>query len=245
VSVISLLTVGVLWWRVSGTSLPAVDRIIEGWVISHRTPALTFVFSTVTWTGSSLVVVPLVVVLAWVAWRVVGGKLAALILLLQVGNVAATQGLKALTSRMRPSASPLGHAAGAAFPSGHSSNSVVVLGGTAVLLAAFLGGRHRVIVGSVRVALVVVAALVGISRVYLDVHWTTDVVAGWALGASWLPVLWLAARAVGRPGGNPAGEEQEGSTTAPRGRLDQAGLARPSRRGTRWEHVLLARHDAR
>jgi undecaprenyl-diphosphatase len=45
----------------------------------------------------------------------------------------------------------------------------------------------------------VIALLVGMSRVYLGVHWPSDVLAGWAGGASWAILVWLAARQLRRP----------------------------------------------
>lgn len=247
-SVVGLLTVGLLGWRVSGGSPPGLDRAMEGWVLSHRSPTLSLVFAAITRAGSSVVVLPLVVALAWACWRVVGPRLAGLVVLVQIGNVAATQLLKALTARMRPSTAPLVDAAGAAFPSGHASNSALLFGGTAILLTALIGVRRRRLVTPLQVGLVAIAALVGISRLYLDVHWTTDIIAGWALGASWLPLLWLASRFIGTPPGeNPPQDEQLTTTSEPhiQAAPAEASPAGPTGRGTRWEHILLARHDVR
>ncbi len=81
----------------------------------------------------------------------------------------------------------------ASFPSGHSMMAAV----TYLTLAAMAGRTESRT--SVRVYLVAVATLVtlavGVSRVYLGVHWPTDVIAGWAAGAGWAMLcLWLAER---------------------------------------------------
>lgn len=96
---------------------------------------------------------------------------------------------------------------GYAFPSGHSTQAVVVWG----LLAAFaVSGpwrttrRFRV---PVLCAAAVVILLIGLSRIYLGVHWVTDVAGGFALGGAWLALL-LAARSrrQRRRAANPSGQ---------------------------------------
>lgn len=79
----------------------------------------------------------------------------------------------------------------ASFPSGHSMMSAVVYLTLGVLLARTQAApRVKLYVLGVALALTV---LVGVSRVYLGVHWPTDVLAGWALGAAWALCCWLAA----------------------------------------------------
>jgi undecaprenyl-diphosphatase len=79
----------------------------------------------------------------------------------------------------------------ASFPSGHSMMSAVVYLTLGVLLARTQAApRVKIYVLAVAFALTL---LVGVSRVYLGVHWPTDVLAGWALGAAWALYCWLAA----------------------------------------------------
>lgn len=84
------------------------------------------------------------------------------------------------------------------FPSGHAFLSATVYLTLAALLARTQPDRRvKLFVLSVAVALTV---LIGVSRVYLGVHWPTDVLAGWALGASWAFVAWIATLRLQRGG---------------------------------------------
>ncbi len=77
------------------------------------------------------------------------------------------------------------------FPSGHSAAAASVYLTLGVLVARFQS-RRRLQLFFIGLA-VSVAVLVGISRVYLGVHWPSDVVAGWTLGGGWALCCWLAA----------------------------------------------------
>lgn len=78
------------------------------------------------------------------------------------------------------------------FPSGHAMVSAVAYLTMGVLLASFVEGRRtQLYVLSVAAVAVV---LIGATRVYLGVHWPTDVLAGWCIGAAWAMLCWLVAR---------------------------------------------------
>lgn len=75
------------------------------------------------------------------------------------------------------------------FPSGHATMSTVVYLTLAALIVSQVDDiRVRVYVISVAVIL---SVMVGLSRIYLGVHWPSDVAAGWALGAAWASIVWL------------------------------------------------------
>ena len=93
--------------------------------------------------------------------------------------------LKALFERARPdlgSAIPLPHSY--SFPSAHAATAVVLYGGLGLLLAERAESRARA-VGWLATAVVVVIAI-GTSRILLNVHFVSDVAAGFAVGFAWL-----------------------------------------------------------
>lgn len=105
---------------------------------------------------------------------------------------------KGLYHRPRPDLVP--HAVyvySGSFPSGHSTLAAACYL-TLAMLVASLETRRRTKALAYGLAAVVLAG-VGFSRVYLGVHWPTDVLAGWSLGAMWALAGWIALRALGGP----------------------------------------------
>jgi undecaprenyl-diphosphatase len=103
--------------------------------------------------------------------------------------------LKQGIGRMRPDlVDHLTHTANASFPSGHALQATVaflIIG--ALAAQAQLSPRIRTLILASATLLIF---LVGISRVYLGVHWPTDVLAGWCLGTAWAALWWLVLRRV-------------------------------------------------
>jgi undecaprenyl-diphosphatase len=124
------------------------------------------------------------------------------------GGMALNSGLKQLFERARPDLVPhVIEVHSLSFPSGHSTLSAVTYLAIGALLArieprlwlkAYLLGTAMVLV-----------ILIGLSRIYLGVHWPTDVLAGWALGAAWAMLCWLVAFHLQRTGS--LGSEQTGA----------------------------------
>jgi undecaprenyl-diphosphatase len=148
-------------------------------VLNHPgTPWLDGVMSAASNRGVLLAAAALAAIYLWL--KSPHRALAAVLLGLAIGaaDLISVRLIKPVVDRPRPCkvdpqrvAHPLGCGSGRSFPSTHASD-------TAAAAAVFAWGAPRL--STLGLALVV---LVGISRVYLGVHWPTDVLAGWAVGA--------------------------------------------------------------
>jgi undecaprenyl-diphosphatase len=113
------------------------------------------------------------------------------------GGQALNAALKSYYGRMRPDADfrwvPIDSPS---FPSGHATSSAVIYLTLAVLLIRLTPERTQkaYLIGSA----LALSFFVGASRVYLGVHYPTDVVAGWCIGVAWAEVCWFAAHLLGR-----------------------------------------------
>lgn len=133
-------------------------------------------------------------------------RLAVYLLAAVAGALLLDPSVKALVGRLRPVVeAPVAAAPGYGFPSGHAFGSMVVYG--AVLLVFLPVVRYRKLFIST-VGLLVFA--IGVTRIALGVHYLTDVLAGWLLGALWLSVTAYAFRLWRREAGHPVTPLDEG-----------------------------------
>lgn len=120
-----------------------------------------------------------------------------------LGGLSVMALLKECFARPRPQVVPyLCAVGGSSFPSGHSMMSTVVYLTLGVLFASGISRRRFKLV--LLASALLLAGLVGISRVCLGVHYPTDVVAGWTAGLVWATFCWLLARKVKRQTGDPS-----------------------------------------
>ncbi len=165
----------------------AIDSSITTWFVAHRTPALTLIARDLSTVGSQAVLTPLTAI-AMTALVVRRRRVAAGLLAAAWGGAIGLYMLaKQLVDRTRPPAhlwlTNVGRTP--SFPSGHATQSLATLGAlTLVATARLPGARVPAAAGAA-----ILTLAIGCSRVYLGVHWATDVVAGWLLAASWLVIV--------------------------------------------------------
>jgi undecaprenyl-diphosphatase len=182
--VFAVLAVSVHW--ANGLVVGLVDRPIESWVIAHRTGALDAVVRRLSFLGSSKVVYtlgPLLGLAALVRCRTVGVMVLAVTALRPLVEFT----MKALVDRPRPNIDRMVAGVGPSFPCGHVMAAAALWGMVPIVVSLYTSSR-RVWRASVAASCVLVAAI-GATRVYLGVHWPTDVVAGVILDILLLALL--------------------------------------------------------
>jgi undecaprenyl-diphosphatase len=169
------------------------DSSITTWAVAHRTDGLTTIAKLLSTIGSQTILIPVTVVVALLLIRKRQYVTAATLVALWGGALVLYDLVKVLVQRPRPPSDIwLTKVAGTAFPSGHATQSLATFVAFALAGAALVGDRRRR--GPAVAVAVVLAAGVGCSRVYLGVHWTTDVLAGWLIAAAWIAIVLRLAR---------------------------------------------------
>ncbi|MFI5777819.1 phosphatase PAP2 family protein [Nocardia sp. NPDC051570] len=162
-----------------------LDAAALNWTISHRAGWLTPTAEAFSTLGGPVTM--LAVTLAACAWLARQRRWPAVLLTAVVAGGAGVLGstMKSAIDRHRPpDIDHLVTVADSSFPSGHTLGSTAVVGALAALTVLSTCDRVIKIAVSIEAALFIVA--VGLSRVYLGVHWLTDVLAGWSIGILWL-----------------------------------------------------------
>jgi membrane-associated phospholipid phosphatase len=167
-----------------------LDKAAAEWGDGHATGFSTDVLELITDIGRPGTVAVLAVMLAiFETARTRSRWVAPFLLVVVAGNGILTTTIKQLVDRIRPALNPVAETLGPSFPSGHSSWSAAFFAAAALLLARGRGRPARIALAGAAAAC---AATIAATRVLLDVHWLSDVVAGVALGWAWFAVCAIA-----------------------------------------------------
>lgn len=172
----------------------SMDHSVVTLMASLRTGAMVAVSRLFTTIGSTVATVIIVILAAAAFWLTKHQVQAYLLVGSIIGSAIITWIIKHLVHRARPAAT---YQVGTvedpySFPSGHSVNSTVLYGTLAIIvLYSALTATQRI---WATVLCVLMPLFVGLSRIVLCQHWTTDVLAGWILGIFWLGIVGLAAK---------------------------------------------------
>jgi undecaprenyl-diphosphatase len=173
----------------AGADIVSFDKAANQTVHDHAREPVTGWAFVITALGSSYVLIG-VALAAALGLALRGRWRSALALIVAYAVTDATVAVvKLVVERPRPDAN-LTEAGGFSFPSGHSAMSMAVYGCLAFALARACRGFPRVACALVGAAIV---AAIGLSRIYLGVHYPSDVLAGWITGAAIFIGTWLVA----------------------------------------------------
>lgn len=158
--------------------------------------------------GSAYVYIPLyAAIAAWLVWQRLP-RLAAFVVVTVALSPLLNTLVKHAVDRARPALpDPVAHAAGMSFPSGHAQAAMVATSVALLVFVPLLQGAWRWVAVGVAVAYVLA---IGFARVTLGVHYVSDVLAGYVLGAAWVAAMIAVFNAWRRERGRPPAEPTQG-----------------------------------
>ena len=160
------------------------DTAVLRWLGAHHTPTLTTIMTEITPLGTGVVVLTVVGITTAFLWHTEHKHSARMLLAATAGNILLNNVLKLFFDRERPSVFEWGtHAASSSFPSGHAMSATVVYGTVAYLLARLQ--KHRWARAMTLTLAVILIALICSTRLYLGVHYPSDVLGGIIVGLAW------------------------------------------------------------
>jgi undecaprenyl-diphosphatase len=179
---------------VDADDLTVIDRPTVQWLATHRTSMLTSVQVAITNLGGALVLAIVLAVTAVTAalrvksWRPIGFAA------VTIGGIQLlVYTIKVVIGRDRPGLDTrVVTADGFSFPSGHSASSLVGFALIAWLIC--MCTPRRTVWATAGIAALLLTIAVGVSRIYLGVHYPSDVLGGWTLGLTWLTAVAVAVR---------------------------------------------------
>lgn len=172
-------------------ALKKIDTSIHDWATHQRTAGATLFFTAVTIVGSPLGVTVILVIIGIILMIQRRWRWVIYLAVTSCGGGLLDRELKRYFARARPDVAEMLHSAhGYSFPSGHAMGSAVAFGALAYL--AFRAIRSWPAKTAVMAFLYSLLAAVAFSRVYLGVHWVSDVLAGVIAGTLWVTTTTVA-----------------------------------------------------
>jgi membrane-associated phospholipid phosphatase len=170
--------------------LAGLDSSVAEWGDQHASAWSHDAITLITDLGETWTVVIVAVVVAAVDFaRTRNRWVAPFLLAVIVGDKFLTEAIKQLVDRARPALEPVAATLGPSFPSGHTATAAASWAAFALVAGRWWGRRAWPTLAGLAVG---IAVAVAASRVLLDVHWLTDVLAGLALGWAWFAVCAIA-----------------------------------------------------
>ncbi|MGN6201131.1 MAG: phosphatase PAP2 family protein [Solirubrobacterales bacterium] len=174
----------------SSDLLSGIDSSVANWGDHHASAWTHDALTLVTDLGETVTVVVVAIVVAVVDFRRTRNRWTAPFLLAVIlGDKLLTEAIKQLVDRARPTIEAVAATLGPSFPSGHTSTAAASWAAFALIAGRWWGRSSWPALAGLAVG---IAVGVACSRVLLDVHWLTDVLAGLALGWAWFAACTIA-----------------------------------------------------
>jgi undecaprenyl-diphosphatase len=174
----------------SSDVLSGIDSSVAEWANRHGSAWSHDALTLVTRLGEAWVVVPVAILVAAVEiTRTRNRWVVPFLLIVILGDHLLTDAIKQLVDRARPTIEAVAATLGPSFPSGHTSTAAASWAAFALVAGRWWGRRAWPALAGAAVGIAVAVAL---SRVFLDVHWLTDVLGGLALGWAWFAACAIA-----------------------------------------------------
>lgn len=170
----------IIAWRVHVGGVTMMDTYVQGMVKGLQTESSLTFFSYFTKLGSEIGIITTLVISLLVFWK---KRYYAAMIVYPVGILVThlvNKGIKEIAKRDRPSLNEALDALGYSFPSGHAMLSIMTFGFLTYIIAANL----KSIAGKcgITISMGILIILIGLSRVILNVHYPTDILAGYCAG---------------------------------------------------------------
>lgn len=167
----------------SSDALAGIDSSAADWARDDAGPTTHRILEAFTSLASTEWVIVIAVVVGAIEWRRVPSRwIPAYLAVVTLGDSLVTNLVKGAVDRARPAIDPVAATLGPSFPSGHSSTAAAFFAALALLAGRRRAPAQKAVLAGLAVGLAVAVAC---SRVLLDLHWLSDVIAGLALGWGW------------------------------------------------------------
>jgi undecaprenyl-diphosphatase len=174
----------------TNSQLVDLDASVAQWGADHAGPVSERGLTLITQLGETWFAVVLVIVVSVVGYlRRPNRWIPVFFVTVLVGQWLLTNGIKELLDRVRPDLNPVAETLGPSFPSGHTTTAAAIWAAVALVLGRGVGAHGRALLAGMAAG---IAVAVACTRIFLDVHWLTDTIAGLFLGWAWFAVCTIA-----------------------------------------------------
>jgi undecaprenyl-diphosphatase len=190
ISILSFLVFGFLAYTISAKKVLEFDTAIISFVQGYEGPGLTFIMKVFSIIGDTPAVIILSLVVLFFLYKVLKHRSELVLFIIALcGSAILNLLLKYFFQRTRPEIHRLVEIEGYSFPSGHAMNACTVYTIIAFLL------WHNIATKTGRTILIIVSAImilsIGISRIYLGVHYPSDIIGGYLASGFWITIaIW-------------------------------------------------------